>query len=260
MDIERKVLTFLEQDVLRHVVHLKMFHAYPDAIQCHYYEDGTSAGVLLLLPTQASPFDARTYPSTRYVVLPSAADQVAAHALVAHIPMDCDLVFKLIDGQSRAAIEEWFDLKRTWAYLSYTSCEGALFAPALRVQVSAQLDERSMPLYAENGYSLEEMQVYFSSGARSFTIHEGQEVASTCFVFPNFREVWEIAGVHTVPSWRGHGCARQVVETALSALLREERIPRYQVREDNRPSIRLAEAVGLEKFLTTEHFVGKWTR
>jgi RimJ/RimL family protein N-acetyltransferase len=84
---------------------------------------------------------------------------------------------------------------------------------------------------------------------------------SACFVFANFDapaeplRIWEIAGLHTVEGERHKGYARQVVETALHLLRAQGTIPRYQIREDNVPSMRLAESVGLRQFLTTEHFL-----
>jgi hypothetical protein len=45
------------------------------------------------------------------------------------------------------------------------------------------------------------------------------------------------------------------VETALSALSDARRVPRYQVLEDNVASIQLAESIGLERFVTVEHWV-----
>ncbi|HEU5100344.1 MAG TPA: hypothetical protein VFU22_15055 [Roseiflexaceae bacterium] len=36
--------------------------------------------------------------------------------------------------------------------------------------------------------------------------------------------------------------------------------PRYQVYEQNRPSIRLAEAIGLEPFVTVEHWLSESPR
>ena len=74
VSVDRRVDEILRRDVLRYIVHLKMLRAYPGAIRCTYTEDGASVGVLLLLETDASPFDAKTYASTRYVVLPAATD------------------------------------------------------------------------------------------------------------------------------------------------------------------------------------------
>ncbi len=256
---DRLILSFFKSDVLRYIVHLKMLRAYPDAISSFYYADGASEGVLLLLETRASPFDAKTYPTTKYVVLPTATDETAARALLAHIPTGCDLAFKLIDAPTRAAISSEFDLQRKTAYISYTGTrlpERVSDLPlTTNVCITDCLDSRCLSLYAANGYSNDEVRDYFAHGAFAATVYEQDDPLSTCFCFPDFEPVWEIAGVHTVPSYRRRGLARRVIEAALSELLGRGLIPRYQVHEDNLPSLRLAEAVGLVEFLTTEHFL-----
>jgi hypothetical protein len=45
-----------------------------------------------------------------------------------------------------------------------------------------------------------------------------------------------------------------VVRTALAELQRRKLVARYQVNEDNLPSIRLATSVGLRQFLQLTHF------
>jgi GNAT superfamily N-acetyltransferase len=256
MSTEHKVLAFLTRDTLRHVVHLKMLHAYPDATRCYYHEDGAATGVLVLLDTLASPYDAQTYPSARYVVLPAATSGAAALALLRYVPADCGLVFKLIDRWTKAVVIERYRPARERAYLSYTSGDRG-FSRAPSVRISERLEERCLPLFAANGYSAEEMRTYFAKGAFSLAIDDpsGQEgPVAACFCFPNYRQVWEIAGVRTVEGHRRQGYARKVVETALSVLADRGCIPRYQMHEDNEPSIRLAESIGLERFLVTEHF------
>jgi ribosomal protein S18 acetylase RimI-like enzyme len=259
MHQEHKILSFLNHDILRHIVHLKMLRAYPGAIQCFYHEADASVGVLMLLETSASPFDAQTYPSTRYVVLPTVTGEQAAHVLLAYVPSDCDLVFKLIDEWAAAAVIDRFHPARQTAFLSYTS-RARRFSRAPEVRISGQPDDLCLPLFAANGYSAEEMRTYFERGAFSLTVYDVGEWRSPVaagFCFPNFEPVWEIAGLRTVEGHRRKGYARKVVRTALAELRDRGAIARYQVRDDNRPSIRLAEAVGLERFLVTEHFLYK---
>jgi hypothetical protein len=45
------------------------------------------------------------------------------------------------------------------------------------------------------------------------------------------------------------------VETALAVLTRGTRLPRDQVHEDDVASIRLAEDIGLSRFVTMEHWI-----
>jgi len=77
---------------------------------------------------------------------------------------------------------------------------------------------------------------------------------SACIAFENHRQIWEVGGVVTPTPHRGRGFAARVVRTALAELQRRKLVARYQVNEDNLPSIRLATSVGLRQFLQLTHF------
>ena len=83
--------------------------------------------------------------------------------------------------------------------------------------------------------------------------HDG-EPRSVCIAFENHRQIWEVGGVVTPMPHRGQGFAARVVRTALAELQRRKLVARYQVNEDNLPSIRLATSVGLRQFLQLTHF------
>jgi len=250
-----RALTFLRRDTLKNIVLLKMLHAYPSAIRCYYTESPAAAGVLLLLPTQASAFDSQAYPASQFVVFLSTTAPAAVLALLHYFPTDCNLVFKLMDAHDQAAVERQFPLKRITSYISYTSPAGSDFPRSPHISVADTIDPRCLDLYAEQGHSPEAIQATFTSDqALSFALYQDHILISVCFAYYNFGEVWEIGGVYTMESKRRQGYARQMVETVLHVLLRHNRIPRYQVHESNRPSIHLAENLGLRRFVTMEHF------
>ena len=252
----QQALAFLRRDILRNIVPLKMLAAYPDAIQVCYHEDGDEAGVLLLLPTRVSPFDRQTYPSTDYVVMLSVSHPAIVPSLLAYIPSSCALVFKLIDPGDREVVVQRFSLTRATAYISYTAAAGSHLALSDAVTVSEHVDERCFDLYAAQGYTRDEVRHFFSTaGALSFALYRGEAPVAACFAYQNFERVFEIGGVYTLPSERRMGHARKLVETALHILVRRGDVPRYQVHELNQPSIRLAEAIGLEPFVTIEHWL-----
>lgn len=252
----QSVIAFLSRDVLRNIVLLKMLHAYAEAIQSTYVEDNSGAGVLLLLPTRVSAFDAQTYPSSEYVVFLSTTGPAVTQALLSHFPTHHNLVFKFLDPTDRAVVERRFRLKRTTAYLSFTCPPGSQFSASNEVIVSNQADERCLDLFAEQGHPSETVRGYFAGGeALAFALYQNNLPRSACFAAVNFGSVWEIGGLYTPPGERRKGYARQVVETALHVLLRRHYIPRYQVHEENHASIRLAESLGLRQFVSMEHYV-----
>ncbi|MBI5305030.1 MAG: GNAT family N-acetyltransferase [Chloroflexi bacterium] len=254
MEYHHEVVAFLKSNALKHIVHLKMIDAYAEQMICHYAQHDAEQGVLMLLPTLANPFDAKTYPQSEFVVLIAASNQDCVQRLVTHIPRNQNLIFKLVDDMTRQVVINEFPSTRMTAFISYTTDTRRLRSHP-QVIASQVLDQRTCACYRENGYTSEEMERFFEQGARSFTIFERDEPISTCFIFRNFENIWEIGGVYTVPSRRRQGFARPVVETALAHVLACGYAPRYQVRETNIASIRLAETLGLEKFVVTEHFV-----
>ncbi|MNI79555.1 FR47-like protein [compost metagenome] len=121
--------------------------------------------------------------------------------------------------------------------------------------LSEQLDERLLPLWAANDYSREEVAHYFKEGAFSISLFDDVAPLSTCLVFRNEEQIWEIGAVHTAETGRRRGLARRVVRTALFHILQRGLIPRYQVLHSNIPSIRLAESIGLLLAVRLEHWI-----
>jgi ornithine carbamoyltransferase len=88
----------------------------------------------------------------------------------------------------------------------------------------------------------------------SFTVYEEGKPLASCFTFPNHGKTQEIAGVYSDPGHRRRGLARRVVEKALHHLGHAGLLARYQVQEDNRAPILLAESIGLRWVVTYEHW------
>jgi hypothetical protein len=88
-----------------------------------------------------------------------------------------------------------------------------------------------------------------ADGSPRFQIEsQGQLVAmsGTNWRSPSFAEVF----VYVHPKGRGRGWGKSVVSACTSVLLEERLRPLYMVEEDNRASIRIAEALG---YVDTEH-------
>lgn len=256
---KEKIWAYLNRDLLKHIVHLKMLTAHPEAIQPFYITDQItdqgSEGVLLLLEAQAFPYDARTYPSATYIVLATGDTPEIYQKMCELIPKDVGLVFKLVDDYAKDVFCQPFSLTWITAFLSFTAAENACFTLDEQVTISDQLDHRLLPLYAQNGYEADEVAGYFNQGqAISYAIFDGENPLSACMTFLNYDHVWEIGGLHTIPTERQKGLAKRVVETALHTLLKRGYVPRYQVYEENIPSIRAAESVGLRQFLSIDHY------
>lgn len=251
---QQAVMAFLKRAALRNIVPLKMLTAHPDAIETHYEEAGADAAALLLFPTSAFAYDRATYGDLDLVVILAATTPAAARTLLPQIPKHKKLIFKLMDNGIRDLVAETFALQRVTAFLSFTATALDQFAPHPAVVVADQVDEHLYPLFAQQGYSVEELQRYFTDGeARTCARYEAGEAVAACFTYQNFAQIHEIGGVYTLPTQRRQGYAQQAVVTAVHSLLSRGYWPRYQVHEINRPSIALAEQIGLTPFVTVTH-------
>ena len=251
----RRVVEFLEHDPFRNIVLLKTLHYYSHVIRCHFHEGPEAVGVLLLLPGGASSFDRQNYPGTDYVVFIAAPDPAILPELLQHVPRGKKLLFKLMDPRHNTLVQGFFGLDRVNAFVSYTAPPGKLYASVDGVTVSGMPGDACLDIYAALGHSREELKPRFANGqAISFTVYGNDRPLATCFTFPNYGKIYEIGGVYTDPGRRRSGLARKVVEAALHHLGHTVFLARYQVQEDNRASILLAESIGLRHVVTYEHW------
>lgn len=259
MSNDTHILNYLNQNPFRHIVLLKMRQAYPHAITQHWLDDAKGQGVLMLLESRASSYDAKTYPHTRYVVLMSSSNDWAAQTLVGLVPRHESLVFKLNSERDYAAVAAHFSLKRTTSVTSFTQIGPAPTHPikhADSLRLSQTLDEACLPLFAQQGYDADEMRGYFSQGnASCIGLYQTGQAVAACFTYQNYRQIWEIGGVYTLPNARKHGYGRSVVAAALNFLCQNNLMPRYQVHEGNIASAQLALSLQLKTGLITTHYL-----
>lgn len=258
-----QIVPLLEQDTLTNITLLKMIEAYEASIISKLIKDSETSrwGLLLLLPVEAYPYDQQTYPGTDFIVFVAYTEQSLLPELLKAVPAGARLVFKLQKDEYREQLAHYYELEQARAYISYTS-QNQLTGSSVQqhkgsgnddVVKQEALAEELLPLLCSNGYTPEELRDYFAAGAYAFIICREGEAAAGCFIFCNYDDVWEIAGVHTRERWRGQGLARQLVAAALEHLQQGGLRPRYHVLETNTASIRLAESLGLQPFMKLTH-------
>lgn len=277
------VCRLLEQDALRNLVTLKMLNAYAASMTFDLRQHGDDWALLSLLPVQASEWDRKTYPDCRCVAFINGNSDQQKLQLLECLPKG-ELVLKTADQVVQENIARTRNAKKVMAFHSFTRSAGfslqqqskgsvnvspqrpplesqAVPAPkqaeACAPSRSSARDERAWEMFRTNGYEDSELDRYFNNGAQWFGIERAGELASACFVFENYKQIWEIAGVYTQPGFRRQGLARANVVAALNYLAASNLVPRYQVRWDNAPSLELASSCGLEEFLRMEHFLLK---
>ena len=249
------VVEVLEREQLRNIVLLKHLEAFPDHTTVHRVERDNGAATMVLLEVEASAYDRRTYPSARYAALISSDAPGLTRQLVEALPRKEGVVFKLTSDADHDAVSSVFPrLQRTTAVLSFTG--GPDFAADDSVRTTTAPPEAVFTYFESQKHGRDWLQPMLQSN-RAFVCVTGtdEQPNAVCFAFENYRKVWEIGGLYTPPEARGRGYAARVVRTALAELGIRGLMPRYQVHDDNVPSIRLAESIGLTRFLEITHFL-----
>lgn len=250
------VLHCLRRDPLKHILHLKMLMHHGHLVETTHVVEGAAEGILLLFPTTALSYDHHHYGEYALVAMPVADSPHILGSLLDHIPR-ADVVFKVVQDTDEALIAARFVGARVRVFLNFTSTDAAAFRPDPDVMFSTQLNVELMEAFGRNGYTPAELARFFADGGQALAITEGGHPVSVGMIYRNFENIWEIAALFTPPSARRKGYAARIVRTALHTLQQRGYTPRYVVDGANTPSIKLAETVGLKRFLTVIHYAAR---
>ncbi|MBI1282466.1 MAG: GNAT family N-acetyltransferase [Anaerolineaceae bacterium] len=256
----QKAQAYFHTDRLKYLVHLKYMHLYGDSITCSYLEQDHQVAALLRYPSARVVWDAAAYPTTEQVFLPAASDASMAGLLLDVMRQEGlfehSQVIKFSDMETEAVFQQALPLQFVRSLTSYTNPPNAQFEYDPQVVIELQPNDEHMAAFISNGYSAEEIAADFAKGAVLFSLYDDEHnLLSSCMIYQNFDNLWEVAGVHTADSARRKGYARRVVQTALAHVLEAGRIPRYHVEDVNRASHELARGLGLKPCLHFKHYV-----
>lgn len=247
----------LEREPLRNVVLLKHLAAFPDRTTAHRVTGKEGSATLVLVGAEESAYDRDTYPDAAWVALVGSDHPTLTARLIDHVPRGAGVVFKLSADGDRDAVAARFAVEPQARFLSYTARDGARFDRDPEVLVMDDPGDDAMALFEAQGHARGWLRPLLAAGVAFACILHGRDgrPASVCFAFENHGRVWEVGGVFTPGLLRGQGLARRAVQTALAVLRERGLAPRYQVDAGNRPSIALAEGIGLRRFLTISHYL-----
>lgn len=244
----------LGADPLGNVVLLKHLQAYPQHTRAFQRRSSSGFATLVLLDAAASDYDRKTYPTAAHAALIRSDHAALTEALLAELPVDGGIVFKLCSAAERDIVQRRYPLARRTSFLSFTSPEQG---PGRNgVAISGTATDAMHGLYRMQDHQQDWLSPLLASG-RAFTcmVGSGDEPLSVCFAFESYGKVWEIGGVVTRADQRGRGLGSRVVGAALGELARRGLLARYQVHEDNAASIRLAESLGMKTLLRLTHYL-----
>jgi GNAT superfamily N-acetyltransferase len=249
-----EVCRLLEQDPLRNLVTLKMLTCYLDFMDFKVLREGDDWAVLGLLEVRASAWDRKTYPSCKYAAFVNGNDPARMVQLLNGLPKE-NIVVKTADDVVREWVIERGSSKAMSLHSFTSEKRPAAEVPSKGIAPSGALNAAARKMFRANGYADDELEQYFRTGAKWFGIECDGRLASACFVFENYKRVWEIAGVYTHPDYRRRRLAMRAVDSALVYLAQCGLLPRYQARSDNDASLNLARSAGLIEFLRMDHYV-----
>lgn len=249
-----QIIATLARDPLRNIVLLKYIEAFPNHTRVHHLSNGAGSATLVLLRTSASPYDRATYPATDYAALISSDDSSLTLRLLDAVPNRAGVVFKVAGDADAAAVATRFAVHQVAEFWSFTA--GASFDYDADVRLTRAPGDAAFDLFETRGHARSWLEPLLDTN-RAFACMIGpdQRPYAVCFAFENYGKIWEVGGVVAQSEFRGRGFASRVVRTALAELGRRDLIPRYQTDRTNTPSIRLAESVGLQRFLAITHFL-----
>lgn len=247
-------IAYLERDALSNIVLLKHIEAYRDASLIHHMKLDDAEGVLVIVDAAAAPYDRQSYPFASSIILLSADDDEIARRLLAHVPNNVPVVFKLANETDARLLEQRFHPQPTNGFISFTSPLAATVASDACLTTTP--GDALLALFATQDHEPAWLLPMIAQG-RAFAMFAGTETApvSACFAFENYCDIWEIGGVVTRPDQRGQGHAKRVVGAMLAELAARGKRPRYQCHEANAASIALAKSLGLRQFLHLKHFL-----
>lgn len=257
-------LAFLAADKLRNIHLLKMLAVYPGHARLFGAHASGDHAALVRLPVAVAGYDRVHYPDARWIAVVSAtqvdlARQVIGNALASpdHVP-GC-WVFKCMDAAVVDALRSFGTVTRATSFISFTGAAKGLFALQHVVQSAREPAQPVLDMLAHGGgYAREEVLSFFrEADGRGYWTGNAGAPQAVCMSFALQDDVYEIAALYTSPEFRRQGYAHSLVSAACNDLRTRHRLLRYQAREDNEPSIRLARRLGLSEFLCVEHWLSQ---
>ncbi len=243
-------LAYLERDVLRNIVPLKMLRSHPEACRVQMISSDDGEGVLIELNPKAFAYDREHYAHADGIILVSSDHSRITNLLLAALPHDNRWVFKLQSEADALELQDRFQVRHVNAFWSFTDTKP--LSPGKDARVTLEPTREMFRLYAERDYGRQWLESLINVG-KAFCCELG-DAQSVCLAFENTDNIWEVGGVYTPEPLRGRGLAARVVSACIAELQTRGLRTRYQVEESNPASIAVARKIGLEHFLTVTHF------
>jgi hypothetical protein len=249
-----KSLEHLNSDRLKHLSTLKYLSLYRDHADVKLVEDSRDWAVLSAFPTGILSYDTAAYPRANKALFLNGTSEELKHDLLASLKPD-NYILRLNEDLDLSRYNVNFKISTGHTYISYTCFPSDRTPGEVTIQPNPDITSETIDLFGRNGYTPDDLAGYFHRGAQWFGFSVNGRLASACFIFQNYRDIWEIAGVHTLEAECRRGFAALVVRSALIYLLDRGLVPRYEAEIKNLASHNLARHLNMKPFLTIRHFL-----
>ncbi len=232
-----KSIALLGADMLKNLSTLKYLTIYRDYADVEVIEESQEWAVRAAFPTSILSYDTATYPQARRAVFLNGSSDRLKNNLLDALPADSYLL-RLNEKLDLSIHHERYVISQGHAYVSFTlsGTDSHLVEPAVRPN-SIPTSE-AVKMFGRNGYTQKDIGAYFGRGARWFGLKTDGHLASACFVFQNYQDVW---GNWRGPYHRGPAPSRICCNRGgICALLFAAERPDSQIR-DGREKPRLSQ-------------------
>ena len=254
LEIFNRSIKYLESDVLKNLATLKYLIEYREKSEIQLIESADEWALEISMPTSILSYDTITYPSAKQAVFINGNSKDLKQKLLINLP-DEYYILRLSEELGMSCLEDRFHIQKTNTFISYSCSILDTLSRNNTVPRNTQITPQAISLIIKNNYSEAEVRKYFENGAAWFGFIEHNEIKSICFVYQNYNNIWEIAGLHTLEPYRHKGYARIVVSSAIKYLLERNLMPRYNVNDNNSNSIKLALSLKMKPFLKIDHYL-----
>ncbi len=252
--IYEKSVEYLKSDPLKHLTTLKYLSLYQDKLTVSLVEGSQKWALLVTIPTQILSYDTTTYPYANRAIFLNGTSEQLKYKLLETLPKS-NYVLRLNESLDLDNLINRFDISKGNSYISYSCSSIDDSFKDIIVPGNTNITDEAIDIIKRNGYIESDIRKYFNNGAVWFGFIKDNRIRSICFIYQNYDNIWEIAGVHTPETERKKGYARIVVTSALTYILERKLTPRYVTDIRNIYSIQLAESLQMKQFLRINHFL-----
>lgn len=249
-----KSIEYLKTDSFKHLSTLKYLTLYRDKLTMSLLEERNNWAILVTIPTEILSYDTATYPYANKAIFINGTSEQLIYRLLDTLPEN-NYILRLNEDMNLLDLKNRFKIKNGNSFVSYSCSTFEDYAANSIVLSSTHITDETVNIIMNNGYSEKEIKKYFDSGSVWFGVKINDKIQSVCFIYQNYNNIWEIAGVHTLETERNKGYARIVVTSAIAYLLKNNLVPRYEADARNTNSIKLAQSLKMKEFLRINHFL-----